>query len=376
MLKMFNPETLRYNRFLSQAGERNVGLRFASAVAGQPVLVTGAGGYIGSALAMALAAAGPARLVLLDSSEHNLFGIQQRLEAAQGHLPHEAILGSVTDADLLSRLFSRFRPNIVYHAAALKHVPLLELNPLAAVRNNALGTYTLARAALQQDVRALVLVSTDKAANPHSIMGASKRLAELTVAALSGPQCRMNAVRLGNVIGSTDSVVPIFREQIARRGPVTVTHPEVSRYFMSLGEAVEAILAAGAAECAGRILLPALGEPERIADLARFLIRAAADGSGNEIPIRFIGLRPGEKIKEDLIFQTEVRDGSAMGPLDVILTPSPAPAELHGRMEQLACHVATGDVAELIGTISAMVPEYKPSSLILAAMGAGGSIER
>jgi len=376
MSTMINSGTLRYNRFLSQAGEEDTGCRFVCAVAGRPVLVTGAGGYIGSALAMALAAAGPARLVLLDSSEHNLFGIQQRLEAAFAHVPHETILGNMTDADLLNRLFSRFRPSIVYHAAALKHVPLLELNPLAAVRNNALGTYTLARAALHHGVPALVLVSTDKAANPHSIMGASKRLAELTVATLSGPRCRMNAVRLGNVIGSTGSVVPIFREQIARRGPVTVTHPAVSRYFMSLREAVEAILAAGAAECAGRILLPALGEPERIADLARFLIAAAADGSGNEIPIRFSGIRTGEKLEEELVFQTEIREGSAMGPLDVILTPSPSPAELHGRMEQLACHVASGDVAKLVGTISAMVPEYQPSSLILAAMGAGGSSGR
>jgi len=373
---MLNPKTLRYDRFLSQAGEKEAGFRFVSAVAGQPVLVTGAGGYIGAALVTALAAAGPARIILLDSSEHNLFRIQQHLEAAHGQVPHQAILGSVTDAALLNAVLRRFRPRIVYHAAAFKHVALLELNPVAAVRNNALATYMLAQAALQYGVSTMVLVSTDKAVNPRSIMGASKRLAELTVAALSGPQCRMNAVRLSNVIGSTGSVVPIFREQISRRGPVTVTHPEVSRYFMSLGEAVEAILAAGAAECAGRILLPALGEPERIADLARFLIAAAAEGFGNEIPIRFIGLRPGEKLTEDLIFPTEIRDGSAAGPLEIILTQSPAPSELHGRMEQLAGHVASGDVAGLIGTITSLVPEYEPSSAILAAIGAGGSIGR
>lgn len=371
---MFNLGTLRYNRFLSQAGEDDAGFRFASAVAGEAVLVTGAGGYIGSALVDAIAAAGPTRIVLLDSSEHNLFGIEQRLEAAHGQVPHETILGSVTDAGLLNSLFTYFRPRIVYHAAAFKHVPLLELNPLAAVRNNAFGTYTLARAALHHGVRALVLVSTDKAVNPHSIMGASKRVAELTVAALSGPQCRMNAVRLGNVIGSAGSVVPIFRDQISRRGPVTVTHPEVSRYFMSGHDAVEAILAAGAAECAGRILLPELGEPERIADLARFLIGTAANGSGNEIEIRFIGLRPGEKIAEDLLFRTEIRAGFAGGRLEVIRTPSPAPEELHGRMEQLAFHIASRDVAGLIETISSMVPEYQPSSVILAATSASGSV--
>lgn len=329
--------------------------------------MTGAGGYIGSALAKAIAAAGPARMVLLDSSEQNLFGIHRYLEQAHADVPHEAILGSVTDASLLNGIFSRFRPRIVYHAAALKHVPLLELNPFAALRNNAIGTYTLAQAALHHGAAALVLVSTDKAVDPHSIMGASKRLAELTVAALSAPHCRMNAIRLGNVIGSTGSVVPIFLEQISRRGPVTVTHPEATRYFMSLHQAVEAILAAGAAECAGRILLPDLGEPERIADLARFLIEAAAaDGSAGEIPIQFIGLRPGEKLTEDLLFQTEAREGSS-GPLEIIRTPSPAPVELHERMAQIGCLLASGDLAGLIDAICAMVPEYQPSSVIGSA---------
>ena len=372
---MLNPGTLQYNRFLSQATDDAATSRYSSAVAGQAVLVTGAGGYIGSALVNAIADAGPARILLLDSCEQNLFEIQRRLEAAHRQVRSEAVLGSVTDAELLNRLFSRFRPDAVYHAAAFKHVPLLELNPLAAVRNNALGTYTLARVGLEHGAATLVLVLTDKAVNPHSIMGASKRVAELTVAALTGPRCRMNAVRLGNVIGSGGSVIPIFRQQIARRGPVTVTHPEVSRYFMSLGEAVDAILAAGAAQCAGKILLPALGEPERIADLARFLIAAATGGTGSEIPIRFVGLRPGDKLKEDLILQTEIRERSA-GPLEVIRTPTPTPAELHARMEQLAGHLAGGDVAGLMGTISAMIPEYEPSSIILAAAGAGGRIAR
>ena len=373
---MPNPGTLRYNRFLSQAGQEGGSRRFASAAAGQAVLITGAGGYIGSALAMALAAAGPAKMLLLDSSEQGLYGIEQRLEAARSGVPVEFALGSVTDAGLLGRLLGRARPAVVYHAAAFKQVPMLESNPVAAVRNNALGTYTLAQAALESGVATLVLVSTDKAVNPRSIMGATKRMAELTVTALSGPRTRMNAVRLGNVIGSTGSVIPLFREQIARREPVTVTDPEASRYFLSLRDAVEAILAGGAAECSGRILLPELGEPERIVDIARFLIDAAGDGAGDEIPIRMIGLRPGEKLQEELTFPTESCDGCAAGGLKTMVTPAPAPAELHARMEQLARHAASGDVAGLVAAITAMVPEYEPSSVVRAAVCAGGRAGR
>jgi len=365
---MIDREALRYCRFLPQPDGEHAAACSVPSVAGRPALVTGAGGYIGSALAMALAAAGARPLVLLDSSENNLFGIERRLDAAYGKVPREAVLASVTDAGLLERLFRRLRPSVIYHAAALKHVALLEHNPLAAVRNNALGTYTLAQAALDCGVPALVLVSTDKAVNPRSIMGASKRLAELAVAALSGPQCRMNAVRLGNVIGSTGSVIPIFREQIAKRGPVTVTHPEARRYFLSLAQTIAAILAAGAAECGGRILLPPMGEPERIADVARYLI--AAGGSGGAIPIQFIGLRPGEKIEEDLVYAAETREGSA-GPLEVLRTPFPPAAELEERMDLLAGCVAAGDLPAAIGCVSAMVPEYEPSSVVLAAAGAG-----
>jgi FlaA1/EpsC-like NDP-sugar epimerase len=332
-----------------------------------PILVTGAGGYIGSALVRAIAAAGPARILLLDSSEQNLFGIHRYLEAAHPGAAHEAILGNVTDAALLHCVFRQFSPSLVYHAAAFKHVPLLELNPLAALRNNTMGTYALAKAALEHGASSLVLVSTDKAVNPHSIMGASKRLAELIVATLASPRCRMNAIRLGNVVGSTGSVIPIFLEQISARGPVTVTHPEATRYFMSLADAVGAILAAGVAECSGRILLPELGEPESIADLARRLI-AAAPG-GNAIQIRFIGLRPGEKLDEDLVLQTETREGSTARSLQIILTPTPDPFVLHEHMQQIDCLLLSADRARLIEMICALVPEYRQSSLIRGALG-------
>jgi FlaA1/EpsC-like NDP-sugar epimerase len=304
----------------------------------QPVLVTGAGGYIGSALVKALAAAGAVRIAMLDSCEQNLFEIGRRV-------PGEAILGSVTDAALLDDVFHRFQPEIVYHAAAYKQVPLLQHNPLAAVRNNAIGTYTLAQAVLRHGPARMVLVSTDKAVHPSSYLGISKRIAELTVASLSEPRHPMNAVRLGNVSGSTGSVIPLFREQIAAGGPVTVTHREATRYFLSLDEAVAAILAAGHFDCAGRILLPDMGEPLRIEELARSLMGATP------VAIRYTGLRPGDKLREDLLFANEVKEGVS-GPLTVIRTPAPEPVALHAAMARFQ---AAGTLEEMLPEIRALV---------------------
>jgi FlaA1/EpsC-like NDP-sugar epimerase len=240
----------------------------------------------------------------------------------------------------------------------------LELNPIAAVCNNAIGTYTLAQAAIRHGASRLVLISTDKAVNPHSVMGVSKRIAELAVLAMSSPACRMNAIRLGNVIGSRGSVVPAFLKQIAERRPVTVTHPEASRWFLSLRETVEAVLACGNAACDGRILLPELGEPVRIADLAEFLIRAAGHAPATEIPIVFTGLRPGDKLTEELVFATETRDGSVAGPLEVIRTRRPSLAELADHVEQLSQRIAGHDRSGLIRTLCSIVPEYVPSGLL------------
>ncbi|HTC87738.1 MAG TPA: polysaccharide biosynthesis protein [Bryobacteraceae bacterium] len=319
---------------------------------GQSVLVTGAGGYIGSALVRAIAAAGPSRIVLLDSSEQNLFQIRQQMES-----PCEPVLGSVNDVHLLDDIFTRFQPEVVYHAAAFKHVPLLEPNPIAAVRNNALGTYRLAQAALRHGTPKLILISTDKAVNPHSVMGVSKRLAELAVVALSSAACRMNAIRLGNVIGSTGSVVPIFLKQIADRRPVTVTHAEATRWFMSLTEAVDAILASGMADLEGRILVPELGAPTRITDLAKLLIGEA------EIPIVFTGCRPGDKLTEELMSKTETVEGT-MGPLQVIRTCRLQPSEVDEIMNRLCDCVGSRDIPGLIRTLCSVVPEYVPSDLL------------
>jgi FlaA1/EpsC-like NDP-sugar epimerase len=296
-------------------------------------------------LVKAIAAAGPSRIVLLDSAEHNLFQIRQHLESAFDQVGCEAVLGSVDDVNLLDDIFTRFQPEVIYHAAAFKHVPLLEHNPIAAVRNNAIGTYTLAQAALRHGTPKLILISTDKAVNPHSVMGVSKRLAELTVVALSGPACRMNAIRLGNVIGSPGSVVPIFLKQIAERKPVTVTHPEATRWFMTLNEAVEAILAAGTAEFEGRILVPELGEQTRIVDLARLLIGETAG-----VPIVFTGCRPGDKLTEKLVSKSD--------------TCRLQPAELEEIMQRLSDCIASHDVPGLIRTLCSVVPEYVPSDVL------------
>jgi FlaA1/EpsC-like NDP-sugar epimerase len=308
-------------------------------------------------LVKAIAAAGPSRMVLLDSGEHNLFQIRQQLGSDFGHVPYEPVLGSVDDVHLLDDIFTRFQPEVIYHAAAFKHVPLLEHNPIAAVRNNAIGTYTLAQAALRHGTPKLILISTDKAVNPHSVMGVSKRLAELAVVALSSAACRMNAIRLGNVMGSTGSVVPTFLKQIAERRPVTVTHKDAMRWFMSLTEAVAAILAGGMAELEGRILVPELGTPTRITDLAKLLIGEA------EVPIVFTGCRPGDKLMEELVSKTEIIEGT-IGPLQVIRTCRLQPEEVGQIMNRVCDCVDSHDVQGLVRTLCSVVPEYVPSSIV------------
>lgn len=315
------------------------------------VCVTGAGGYIGSALTKALASESPDSLVLLDSSERNLFEIQRHIEAAH------PILGSVEDAALLDEVFERFRPDIVFHAAAFKHVALLEQNSCAAIQNNALGSYTLTRAALRHGVSRLVLVSTDKAVRPRGVMGVSKRIAELLTVSLSCASCRINAVRLGNVVGSTGSVVPLFLEQIRKSQPLTVTDPKASRYFLSTKEAVAAILAAGAANCEGRILLPKLGTPISILELAKSLAENA--------PIRFIGLRPGEKVTEDLIGDGETEVGTMDGSLTILETQKLTSEQCDEAAVRLRAAVARRDVRELLGMLRALVPDYVPSSALV-----------
>ncbi len=281
-------------------------------ITGKAVLVSGAGGSIGAELCRQIAVLRPARLVLLEASEHALYQVDRALRA-MADFEIVPCLGSVGDARLLTGLLGNHGIETVYHAAAHKHVPLVEINALEGVRNNVLGTWTLAEAAYAAGVETFVLISTDKAVRPANIMGTTKRWAELIVqsmaerAAAEGRAQRFCAVRFGNVLGSSGSVIPLFREQIAAGGPVTVTHAEVTRYFMSIHEAVELVIQAGSLAHGGEIFLLDMGEPVRIADLARNMIRLAgyslrdATHPQHDIEIIYTGLRPGEKLFEELL---------------------------------------------------------------------------
>lgn len=345
-----------WRRFLGHPDGEPAASGFEFAHAGQCVLITGAGGSIGSALAKAVAGAG-VQLILLDSSELSLFQLQNEIAGTHENVPFEVVLGSAGDAGLLDSLFSRHQVDVIYHAAAWKQVTLLEGNPFAAVNNNGIGTHTLAQAAIRGGVPQLVLVSTDKAVNPRGIMGVSKRIAELAVTFSSSSVCRMNAIRLCNVIGSSGSVVPIFLRQIEQRQPVTVTDPSVSRWFLTIRRTIEAILACGASEQEGKILLPPVGPPVRIVDLAKVLIRAVGNGWPGEVV--YIGLRPGEKLTEELTFESE-RKMEMEGCLTVLETPTLRAGELSALIGELGDRIQLGDLPGMLRAIRSVVPEYEP----------------
>jgi len=276
-------------------------------IQGKTVLVTGAGGSIGSELCRQLLRFSPARLVLFDVSEFVLYSIDQQLSQTGQGVQIIPLVGDVKDVKRLDEVFSRYQPQLVFHAAAYKHVPLMEVdNAWQAVRNNVLGTMRVAQAAVRHGVERFVLVSTDKAVNPTNVMGATKRLAEMVCEALHDPAgaTQFEMVRFGNVLGSTGSVIPKFQEQIARGGPVTVTHPEINRFFMSIPEAAQLVLQAACMGRGGEVFVMDMGEPVKIVDLARNLIRLSGYAE-DEIRIEFTGLRPGEKLFEELLADAE-----------------------------------------------------------------------
>jgi FlaA1/EpsC-like NDP-sugar epimerase len=331
------------------------------------ILVTGAGGCIGSALAKSLIQSGAKLVLLLDHSEQNLYEIHNELSADAGSFVLVPILGDICDKALLDELLEKYRPDAIFHAAAFKHVPLMEANPIAVIRNNALGTWTLANAALRHGVSQLVMISTDKAVNPRSVMGAAKRVAELIVLRLSDSRTRMSALRLGNVLGSNGSVVPLFQQQIARGGPVTVTHPDSRRYFVSLPDTIDLILAAAALNEDAAILIPELGAPVKISDLANSLIREAGPQAA-ETEVVFTGLRPGDKLAEDLVSASEWLEPTADAKLKKMNGPQPPPKQLDSVIQAISEGVRTRNLAVLVETLCEVVPEYEPSEALLALL--------
>ena len=270
------------------------------------VMVTGGGGSIGSELCRQLASYDPKELVIFDIYENNAYAIELELRANYPELTTHVLIGSVRDKNRIDSVMAEFRPSIVYHAAAHKHVPLMERSPLEAVKNNIFGTLNTATAAAKYGVEHFVLISTDKAVNPTNVMGASKRVCEMIIQSLAETsQTCFAAVRFGNVLGSNGSVIPLFREQIRKGGPVTVTHPDITRFFMTIPEAVSLVLQAGAYAQGGEIFVLDMGHPVKINDLARNMIRLSGFEPDVEIPIVYTGLRPGEKLYEEILMSEE-----------------------------------------------------------------------
>ncbi|HEX5371499.1 MAG TPA: nucleoside-diphosphate sugar epimerase/dehydratase [Aquabacterium sp.] len=334
----------------------------SSLISGHVVMVTGAGGSIGSELCRQIARFGPSRLVLFELSEFALYQVEQDLSERFPHLPLSRLVGDVKDLITLKRVMALHAPDLVFHAAAYKHVPLMEDdNAWIAVRNNTLGTYLVAQAAAEQGVQRFVLISTDKAVNPTNVMGATKRAAEMVVShwATQAPGTRFMAVRFGNVLGSSGSVIPKFKEQIAKGGPVTVTHPEITRYFMTIPEAAQLVLQAAALAETGQVFVMDMGQAVKITDLAREMIRLTGHTEA-EIPIVFSGLRPGEKLYEELLADADTTLPTPHPRLRLAQLRGELPADWIDRMLALARDEAATPPAVLRARLHELVPEYAP----------------
>jgi O-antigen biosynthesis protein WbqV len=339
-------------------------------IAGKRVMVTGAGGTIGGELVRQISEFAPAHVTLVENSEFHLYEIDLALSERHPELGRSAVLADIRDRDRVDAVFAEARPELVFHAAALKHVPMVEAHPAEGVLTNVLGTRNVAEACRAAGVPVMVQISTDKAVNPSSVMGATKRLAESYCQALDIAEAkrasgtRIVTVRFGNVLGSTGSVVPLFQHQLAQGGPLTVTHPEVTRYFMTVREAVELVLQASAlgardAAASGKIFVLDMGEPVRVQDLARQMIRLAGLRPDIDVKIAFTGLRPGEKLYEELLHVAESLMPTAYK--DILLAaPRTADAALLARaIDELAEHARAGHAAEVLDGLHRLVPEYQ-----------------
>lgn len=338
-------------------------------IEGKRVLVTGAGGSIGSELARQIAAYGPSNLILLDRYENGLFEVDFELHWEKGFHNISTVVCDVLDGPMMQNIFSRHSPQIVFHAAAHKHVPLMEQNPLEAVKNNVFGTVQVIEASLSHSVESFIMVSTDKAVNPANIMGATKRIAELlTIASNRAARAgggKFSAVRFGNVLGSNASVVHTFKEQVKRGGPITVTHPDMERFFMLIDEAVQLVLIAAASGSGGDIFVLDMGEPIKILDMAENIIRLSGLVPHEDIKVEFTGLRPGEKLFEELFDKSEkIVDAPHARLKKAVPTAPPSDEELKARVEALRAVVRDNRPEDLHAEIKKIIPGFKSQGLV------------
>lgn len=331
-------------------------------ITGKTVLVTGGGGSIGSELARQITKYGPKRLVLLDIYENAVYEIQQELRRTNPQLNLHVYIDSIRDKNRINQIFQTEKPQIIFHAAAHKHVPLMEASPASAIKNNVFGTYHVAEAAVNAQVERFVMISTDKAVRPTNVMGATKRFCELIINAFNGQGVtEFVAVRFGNVLGSNGSVIPLFKKQIAAGGPVTVTDPEVTRYFMTIPEACQLVLQAGSMAQGGEVFILDMGEPVKIADLARDLIYLSGFKPDEDIKIEYTGLRPGEKLYEELL----INDGNATATKhEKIYVEIPPQYDMHKLSDQLQHFMEalmSQDDEKIIQALRDNVPSYQPN---------------
>jgi FlaA1/EpsC-like NDP-sugar epimerase len=347
-------------------GRAPIGLdagRIRELVAGRRVLITGAGGSIGSEMSRQVVQLGPSQVVLLERYENALWAAERSLAGLGTGVPVYAVIADITDEHRVDEVLREHRPELIIHAAAHKHVPLMELHPGEAIKNNVRGTRIMCQAAVRHRAERFVLISSDKAVNPTSVMGATKRVTELLAMALAerGSTCFV-AVRFGNVMGSNGSVIPLFLEQIRSGGPVTITHPDMRRYFMLIPEAVQLVLQAAALGENGALYVLDMGDEVRVLDIARNLIRLAGFIPELEIPITYIGPRPGEKLSEDLVASDETIEASHVtGVRRVRLGRNPELAALEGEVAELERLAERGGSAAVIRQLRAMVTTFRPA---------------
>lgn len=334
----------------------------SSYIENKVVLVTGAGGSIGSELCRNIGKFNPSLLVMLDISEENLYNLENEWKIHYPHIAYQTIIASVREEDRLQRIFNTYCPDIVFHAAAHKHVPLMEKNPGEAIKNNVLGTWNLVKVADHAKVKRFILISTDKAVNPTNVMGATKRLCEMIIQGINEiSDTEFVAVRFGNVLGSSGSVIPLFKKQIEQGGPVTVTHPDIIRYFMLIPEAAQLVIQAGAMAKGGEIFVLDMGEPVKIDKLARDLIRLSGFKPDEDIKIEYTGLRPGEKLYEELLMAEEGLNNTKYQKIYVARPMKITIQELEEKIRILE-KVLDKDDKEIIRALQAVVPTYHSSN--------------